>query len=132
MAVLAKSGCNLGACHGNQNGKGGFRLSFRGQEPGFDFASLTKEESQRRVNMLEPEKSLMLQKPAGQVPHQGGVRFKRDSPEYALLLHWIRSGAPGLVEQEPRLTKLTVTPSEALQDLAWALMNFKESCSAAK
>ena len=32
-AVLAKAGCNMGACHGNLNGKGGFRLSLRGQSP---------------------------------------------------------------------------------------------------
>ena len=31
MAVLSKAGCNLGACHGNFNGKGGFRLSLRGE-----------------------------------------------------------------------------------------------------
>ncbi|MBC7852396.1 MAG: DUF1549 domain-containing protein [Pirellulaceae bacterium] len=114
MAVLSKAGCNLGACHGNQNGKGGFRLSLRGQEPAFDFASLTKDESQRRVNLQEPESSLILQKAAGQAAHQGGVRFKRDSPEYAILLHWIRRGATGLEEEEPRLTKLVVTPREAV------------------
>src|SRR5688572_28125414 len=27
MAVLSKAGCNLGTCHGNANGKGGFKLS---------------------------------------------------------------------------------------------------------
>ena len=26
MAVLSKAGCNAGNCHGNQNGKGGFKL----------------------------------------------------------------------------------------------------------
>ena len=114
MAVLSKSGCNLGACHGNQNGKGGFKLSLRGQDPAFDHASLTREASQRRVNLLEPESSLILQKPAGQVAHQGGVRFKRDSREYSLLLQWIRGGAEGLAEQEPKLTKLVVTPAEGV------------------
>jgi len=24
MAVLSKAGCNMGTCHGNANGKGGF------------------------------------------------------------------------------------------------------------
>ena len=33
MAVLSKAGCNAGTCHGNQNGKGGFKLSLRGQDP---------------------------------------------------------------------------------------------------
>ena len=31
--LLAKAGCNMGACHGNLNGKGGFRLSLRGDDP---------------------------------------------------------------------------------------------------
>lgn len=114
MAVLSKAGCNLGACHGNQNGKGGFKLSLRGQDPAFDYASLTKDESRRRVNLLEPESSLMLQKPAGQVAHQGGVRFKRDSQEYSILLNWLRGGAVGIRDDEPRLMKLVVTPAEAV------------------
>jgi hypothetical protein len=114
MSVLSKAGCNLGACHGNQNGKGGFRLSLRGQDPAFDYISLTKDESQRRVNVLEPERSLILQKTVGQVAHQGGVRFKKDSPEYEIMLRWIRRGAVGPLESEPRLTKLVVTPTEAV------------------
>jgi len=114
MAVLSKSGCNLGACHGNQNGKGGFKLSLRGEDPAFDHAALTKDASQRRVNLLEPESSLILQKGVGQAAHQGGVRFKRDSQEYAILLNWLRGGATGLREDEPRLTKLVVVPAEAV------------------
>jgi len=114
MAVLSKAGCNLGACHGNQNGKGGFKLSLRGQDPAADYASLTREESRRRVNLLEPEGSLILQKPSGQVAHQGGVRFKRDSQEYSLLMKWIRAGTPGLKSDEPPLEGLAVTPSETV------------------
>ena len=33
VALLSKAGCNMGACHGNLNGKGGFRLSLRGDDP---------------------------------------------------------------------------------------------------
>ena len=36
VALLSKAGCNMGACHGNLNGKGGFRLSLRGDDPAFD------------------------------------------------------------------------------------------------
>ena len=114
MAVLSKSGCNLGACHGNQNGKGGFKLSLRGQDPAFDHASLTRDASQRRVNLLDPESSLVLQKPAGQVAHQGGVRFKRESQEYSILMRWIRGGAILVRGDEPPVTKVVVTPSEAV------------------
>src|SRR5687768_1983436 len=81
MAVLSRAGCNMGACHGNQNGKNGFRLSLRGQDPAFDFDALTRELSGRRIDLLTPEKSLILQKPTGQLAHQGGVRFRPDSLE---------------------------------------------------
>ena len=33
--VLSRAGCNQGVCHGNANGKGGFRLSLRGEDPRF-------------------------------------------------------------------------------------------------
>ena len=36
MAVLAKAGCNMGTCHGNANGKGGFKISLRGESPAGD------------------------------------------------------------------------------------------------
>src|SRR5947209_19514260 len=73
MAVLSKAGCNLGACHGNQNGKGGFKLSLRGQDPAADYDALLRQVEQRRVNLLDPESSLILQKPTAQVVHQGGL-----------------------------------------------------------
>src|SRR5262245_26498756 len=114
MAVLSKAGCNLGACHGNLNGKGGFRLSLRGENPAFDYESLLRQADQRRVNLLEPEASLILQKPTGQVVHQGGLRFNRESIEYRLLSDWIEAGAPRLAKGEPRLVRLEVTPREAV------------------
>jgi len=40
MPILARAGCNQGACHGNLNGKGGFKLSLRGEDPAADFATL--------------------------------------------------------------------------------------------
>ncbi|MCA9219044.1 MAG: hypothetical protein KDA71_01885, partial [Planctomycetales bacterium] len=76
MAVFSKSGCNMGACHGNQNGKGGFFLSLRGQDAKFDYRSATRQFSSRRVNPFDAERSLLLLKAAGKVAHQGGVRFR--------------------------------------------------------
>ena len=78
MAVLSKAGCNAGTCHGNQNGKGGFKLSLRGQDPAADFLALTRDQFGRRANPLDPEQSLVLLKPAMQVAHEGGLRLKRD------------------------------------------------------
>src|SRR5690348_14953880 len=58
MAVLSKAGCNLGVCHGNKNGKGGFKLSLRGEDPVWDFSVLSHDMRGRRINPLEPEQSL--------------------------------------------------------------------------
>src|SRR5438552_17719074 len=80
-AVISKAGCNAGACHGNKNGKGGFKLSLRGQDPDLDFLALTRDAFARRTNPLDPEQSLLLLKPTGQIAHEGGVRFNKDSLE---------------------------------------------------
>src|SRR5438876_7547246 len=80
MAVLSKAGCNAGACHGNKSGKGGFKLSLRGQDPDLDYLALTSDLSARHTNPIEPEKSLILLKPTTQVAHEGGLRFRADSP----------------------------------------------------
>jgi hypothetical protein len=114
MAVLSKAGCNLGACHGNQNGKGGFKLSLRGEDPAADYEALMRQADQRRVNLLQPEASLILQKPTGQVVHQGGLRFNRESIEYRLLLDWIGSGAPAPAVAAPTLVRLEVAPRDAV------------------
>lgn len=110
MAVLSKAGCNMGVCHGNKNGKGGFRLSLRGQDPAEDFAALTRNQSGRRANPLHPERSLILLKPTLEVAHEGGRRFDADSPEYRILLEWIELGMPRNSEKSPQLVRLDVTP----------------------
>src|SRR5438270_7685288 len=75
MAVLSRSGCNQGACHGNLHGKGGFKLSLRGEAPDLDFAALAMGQLGRRINLEEPEASLILQKATARVPHEGGQSF---------------------------------------------------------
>src|SRR5688500_8073995 len=93
MAVLSKAGCNAGACHGNKSGKGGFKLSLRGESPGDDFNALTRELFGRRANVLEPDKSLILLKATAQLQHEGGKRFGKDSPEYRTFRAWLAAGA---------------------------------------
>ena len=39
--VLTKTGCNAGACHGAQYGKGGFKLSLFGDDPNADHSVVT-------------------------------------------------------------------------------------------
>src|SRR5713101_7903780 len=74
MAVLSKAGCSAGTCHGNKNGKGGYKLSLRGQEPDLDYGTLTRESYGRRTNPLEPDQSLVLLKATAEVAHEGGLR----------------------------------------------------------
>lgn len=111
MAILSKNGCNLGTCHGNQHGKGGLKLSLRGQDPEVDFLTLTRELAGRRVNALHPDDSLLLRKPLMMVPHEGGRRFEPDSQAHQILRDWIRAGLPGDTPDRPQLKRLRVTPA---------------------
>jgi hypothetical protein len=112
MAILSRAGCNMGACHGNQNGKNGFKLSLRGQDPDFDLAVLTRDMLARRVDRLRPADSLILTKPTTTTPHEGGQRFRRDSLEYKLLHRWIAEGARPDPPGSPVLRKIEVTPTQ--------------------
>ncbi|MSU42399.1 MAG: DUF1553 domain-containing protein [Pedosphaera sp.] len=93
MPVLSKGGCNMGACHGYSLGKNGFKLSLRGSDPALDFPALTEEFFERRVNRHNPPASLLLLKPLGDLPHEGGARFDPGSLSHTTLRAWIAQGA---------------------------------------
>ncbi len=112
LPLLTKLGCNSGPCHGNLTGKGGLKLSLRGENPAADWLTLTHEASGRRMSRNRPESSLLLAKPAGELPHEGGVRFKENDVAYGLLSRWIAEGAVDDQENGPQLTGLSVTPSQ--------------------
>jgi hypothetical protein len=114
MAVLSRAGCNAGACHGNLNGKGGLKLSLRGQDPAADFATLTRDMLARRADPANPPESLLLKKPTGQIPHEGGVRFPVLGIEYSVLREWIAGGCRPDPENLPRPVRLDVTPPAAI------------------
>ncbi len=114
MAVLSRAGCNQGTCHGNLNGKNGFKLSLRGQDPDFDLAVLTRQSFGRRTNPQRPTESLLLLKATATVPHEGGKRFAVGSREYNLLRAWISAGLHPDAPGTPTLQRLDVTPTEAV------------------
>jgi hypothetical protein len=114
MPLLSKAGCNAGGCHGNANGKASFKLSLRGEDPALDFIALTRDQFGRRVDLAEPESSLILLKPTTALAHEGGQRFKKGSTEYELLRQWIAAGAKDDSATAPRLTSLAATPSNAV------------------
>jgi len=110
MAVLSRAGCNSGPCHGNQNGKNGFKLSLRGEDADFDRLALTRDTLGRRTDPLRPEQSLLLAKAVGAVPHEGGKRFDRGSTEYEILYRWIAAGLPNDPADAPVLKRLEAGP----------------------
>ncbi|MDA1013585.1 MAG: DUF1549 and DUF1553 domain-containing protein [Planctomycetota bacterium] len=113
MAVLSRAACNAGTCHGNAHGKGGLKLSLRGQDPDADFRTLTRQLGGRRANALQPTASLLLLKPTMSVPHQGGRRFGIDSHEYQRLKSWIAAGMPDDSPHAPRVVGISAQPSHA-------------------
>src|SRR4026208_337285 len=88
MPILNKDGCTSGTCHGSAKGKNGFKLSLRGYDPESDYRSLIHDLSGRRFNRTDPARSLMILKPAMQLPHGGGLRFEPGSDYYNTVLRW--------------------------------------------
>jgi hypothetical protein len=109
--VLTKLGCNQGACHGSQHGKGGFRLSLLGFEPEPDHTAIVKSAEGRRVTPFAPEESLLLLKPTLAVAHGGGKRMEAGSPEYELIRLWLEQGAPAPLKDDPAVTAVRVLPA---------------------
>src|SRR5262245_8812696 len=101
VPVLTKAGCNQGACHGAQHGRGGFRLSLLGFDPAFDHQQIVQSAEGRRVVLSDPERSILLLKPTLTMEHTGGERFKVQSPAYELLRRWLEDGAPELSPKDP-------------------------------
>ena len=110
--MLAKYGCSTGACHGALAGKGGFRLSLFGYDSGTDYHTIAKQSRGRRVELADPGRSLLLTKPTNAIPHKGGVRFDVDSHPYNVLTEWITQGAAPPREEDARLERIEVLPSE--------------------
>lgn len=111
MPAFEKLGCNAMACHGGMNGKGGLKFSLFGADPDLDCEALTKTAASRYVNRVEPERSLLLLKATGQIPHQGQHPLDRNSPEYKALLTWVAQGALFSTENEPRIVSLKAEPN---------------------
>ncbi|MFN0195613.1 MAG: DUF1549 domain-containing protein [Planctomycetaceae bacterium] len=111
LPLFRKLGCSGRACHGAASGQGGFRLSLFGYDFQLDHQTLLEGE-QPRVDVKQPEASLILQKPTMQVDHGGGEKFKKESWQYRLIESWVRGGAASVEPSDPQFDQLSVTPSE--------------------
>ncbi|MFO0952174.1 MAG: DUF1553 domain-containing protein [Isosphaeraceae bacterium] len=93
IPAFSQANCNMGACHGTPTGKGGFKLSLRGYLPDQDYTTLTREAGGRRINPLAAETSMILRKPLGEIPHEGGLRLVRNTKSHEFMRDWVAEGA---------------------------------------
>ena len=114
VPVFTKYGCNSGGCHGKSGGQNGFALALLGFEPQEDFEHLVNELRGRRLFPGAPDRSLLLLKACGGVPHGGGARFDIDSPPYRILRRWIEQGMPYGKAADPVVTHIEAFPKERL------------------
>ncbi len=114
LPILTRAGCNAGACHGKARGQNGFALSLLGYDPDFDYQAITQEARGRRVFPAAPEQSLLLRKASAQIAHGGGKRLPEGSADYEALRRWIGAGMPRTPPDAPKLTRITVEPSDRI------------------
>jgi hypothetical protein len=114
LPILTRAGCNTGKCHGSASGKDGFRLSLFGYDPKGDHYRLTREIPGRRINLADPEESLLVNKALGRVPHTGGQRLTPESEHCQTLLSWLEGGAEPDPADVPRPVGIKVFPPQAV------------------
>ncbi|HEV8608297.1 MAG TPA: DUF1549 domain-containing protein [Tepidisphaeraceae bacterium] len=121
--ILTKAGCNAGQCHGKLAGQNGFKLSLRGYAPELDYLWLTNDVGGRRINFAAPGESLMVLKPLGKVPHEGGKKFAEGSREHQTLVRWIAERAPGPMplDKEKDASRLEIVPASRVMKVGESL-----------
>jgi len=123
ISVFTTKGCNSSGCHGSPAGQNGFKLSLFGYDVAADHEMVVRKHAGRRVDLLDPEKSLILRKPLFDIPHGGGRLMTRESEEYRTLLQWLREGAK-LESNGARMTRLEMYPAEQVLTGTGAKMRF--------
>ena len=127
--ILTKRGCNDSSCHAGVKGRGGFKLSLNALDPKEDYRWIVKGgiyqvmslesagPESPRIDLSQPENSLLLRKPTLLLPHGGGERLTAGSSDYRTLLDWIQSGAPyeGR-DSEAEVERVTLFPEERVLD----------------
>jgi hypothetical protein len=111
LPIISKAGCNAGACHASQFGKGGFKLSVFAFAPASDYQAIVRDGISRRVDLVNPAESLFLLKPTLGVPHEGGRRLQFGSIDCQILKQWLANGAPGPRGESPKVASLNIFPS---------------------
>jgi len=124
MPVFMRAGCNSGSCHGSARGKDGFRLSLFGFDPDGDYQRITREYATRRINLALPQRSLLVEKSVGAVPHSGGKRFSAESEYCQTLVRWLEAGVPRDAAEVPTVTDVEVFPQQVVLEGEGATQQF--------
>src|SRR5262249_48388627 len=105
IGVFTRRGCNSAGCHGGIKGQAGFKLSTHGIHPKEDYKWIVEGgvfqvlsengagEKKPRIDVKNPEQSLILQKASMSVAHGGGLRIQKGSEDFEAIVNWIRAGA---------------------------------------
>ena len=109
IPMFTKLGCNAGKCHGSAIGRGEFKLSLYGGTPSADYDEIVRRFAGRRINLTDPESSLVFMKPAESVEHGGGAVIKHNDDNAKLLIKWIRQGAKYVENRQ--LKRVEVNPN---------------------
>lgn len=109
IPMFTKLGCNAGKCHGSAIGRGDFKLSLYGGTPEADYDEIVRRFGGRRINLTDPESSLVFMKPAEFVEHGGGTIIDDDDDNAQLLIKWIEQGAKYIEHRQ--LKYVEVNPS---------------------
>src|SRR5215467_4122421 len=127
VTIFTRRGCNTAGCHGGIKGQAGFKLSTSGIHPKEDYKWIVEGgvfqvllegsggAKTPRVDVKDPEQSLILKKATMGVPHGGGMRFPKASEDYDAILAWVRNGAPYGAEDKdsnPKVARLEVFPKD--------------------
>ena len=115
VPILTKAGCNAASCHGAAAGRGGFKLSLFGGSPAADFDEIVHQLEGRRINLSDPESSLLITKPTEQIEHGGGTRLAFEGAAAELLTRWVREGAQRVTSR--KLVAVDVSPDQASLNL---------------
>ncbi|QDV17468.1 hypothetical protein Pan153_21210 [Gimesia panareensis] len=110
VPLLTRLNCNSGGCHGKSTGQNGFKISLLGFDPAMDYSAIALETRGRRIFSGDPDRSLLLLKATGLVPHGGGRLLEADTADYALLYDWIEQGAAGPHPNDPEINKIELSP----------------------
>ena len=76
------------------------------------YERIVHEQPGRRINLADTERSLLLTKAVGAVPHTGGKLFETDHAYYKTLKGWLDAGAPNDPDDVKTFVRLEIFPQD--------------------